>query len=92
MKRFKRPATGHKSYESALNGIMKYIQTNKPLLIPKVEVNKQFTLLNGLLIVFLKEKELTFRNTNSTANMYFNANLVQDNFKLFKHWLKQYKL
>lgn len=90
MSRFKKPRFGHKSYHSAINGISKYINENHKELIPKVkDPNQYFSWLGRFIKMFLIEEDLAFKSGKKHSVVDYNANIVQDNFKLFKEWIKK---
>lgn len=82
-----KPKTGHKSYESAFNGIALYQQKNYSDLITVRGVNQYSSALNKLLIKFLKETGLRCENDGSSKSVYKNANTTQDNWGEFKKWI-----
>ena len=88
MTRFKKPSTGHKSYGSALNGVSLYIQNNHYELIKSKEYSQLKSKLSKLLCKFLIEKGLPIKNNGKQSSSDFNANVVQQNWKAFKEWLR----
>lgn len=84
--KFNKPYKGYGSYQSAVNGIANYIQNYERFRISG-NPNMFFNKLSDLMILYLSEKKLKFRNNKKISSMYFNANMIQENFKNFKQWL-----
>ena len=58
-----KPRSGHKSKESALNGVSQFIQINYSELIPKYKESGQYnSFLSKFMREFLKENSLSFKN------------------------------
>lgn len=87
---FDRPSRGYGSYNSAINGVSKYVNTHHPKLIQvqNKDANKWFSQLAVLMQTFLESIEVKHKKKKSFSASDFNANLVQDNWKAFKEWLK----
>ncbi|WP_439132399.1 hypothetical protein [Polaribacter sp.] len=88
--KFNKPSYGHKSYNSAYNGILNYIQDNHQDVIPKTkDVNQYFSKVNKLIRKFLKSKNLKVKDNGSSNSAHFNANVIQENWKEFKQYLEE---
>lgn len=87
-KKFNRPYSGHKSYESAFNGVALYIQGNFKNLLTGNN-NRVFSEVNEVMRNYLKEKGLKAKENNKSSSMDFNANVIQNDWKSFKNWLKE---
>lgn len=86
--RFNRPSSGHKSYNSAINGVAKFIQTRDFSVLGNIKDPNQFgSKLNKLMRRFLKENNLKCFDNQKFKSHDLNANLVQDNFDKFKRWI-----
>jgi len=88
MKKFDKPKHGHKSYDSALNGVAVYQQKNHKELIFSKDGNQYFSKLGKLMIVFLKENDFDLKDNGSYSAIQYNANVVQENWAKFKEFLK----
>ena len=87
--KFKRPYTGHKSQESAFNGVCVYIQTKFPNVIEKTkDTNKLFSQIRKLMIKYLEFKGIDHKTKLSYTDGNYNANLIQNDFKSFVGYLK----
>jgi hypothetical protein len=87
---FNKPSYGHKSYESALNGISSYVSSKHKDLIPTPKDWGQYkSKLAKLIKKFLKEQSLDYKASGKDSAVDYNANQVQDNFKEFKEWLTE---
>lgn len=87
-----KPRRGHKSYESAFNGVALYVQKHRMDLLKapyeSIDAN-QFTSRFGLLMrTFLKDNDLKVADNGRHSSADKNANTIQDNWDLFKKWLK----
>ena len=89
--RFNKPNYGYKSYHSAINGIANYIQNEERFRLKNNEGGKFFNKLADLMIIYLSEKKLNFKNNKKFSSMDFNANIIQEDFKTFKKWLEDNK-
>ena len=89
--RFNKPNYGYKSYHSAINGISNYIQNEERFRLKNNEGGKFFSKLADLMIIYLSEKKLNFKNNKKFSSMDFNANIIQEDFKTFKKWLENNK-
>ena len=87
-----KPKTGHKSKESALNGVANFIQANHSDIVPRVkDGNQLFSFIGNLMRKFLKENELQVKDNGSHGAMSYNANIIQDNWGMFKKFLQNYE-
>ena len=89
--KFNKPNYGYKSYHSAINGIANYIQNEERFRLKNNEGSKFFNNLADLMIKYLSEKNLKFKNNKKFSSMDFNANIIQEDFKTFKKWLENNK-
>lgn len=89
--RFNKPNYGYKSYHSAINGVANYIQNEERFRLKNNESGKFFSKLADLMIIYLSEKKLNFKNNKKFSSMDFNANIIQEDFKTFKKWLEDNK-
>jgi len=87
--KFKRPHTGHKSQESAFNGVASFIQLKFPNVIEKTnDPNKLFSQIRKLMIKYLEFKGIDHKTKLSNIDGDYNANLIQNDFKSFIEYLK----
>jgi hypothetical protein len=86
---FNRPSRGHKSTDSAINGIARYVQNRSYQVIPKIKDGNQFgSKLHKLMREFLKENNLDCKDNGSYKSAWYNSNVIQNNFELFKNWIE----
>lgn len=86
--KFNKPSWGHKSYNSAINGVAKYFQAQKPDFFGKVDGNQFFSKLNQLMIKFLKEHNFDHRNSKKHSAHDYNANVIQSNWVAWKAYVE----
>ena len=81
---------GHKSKESALNGVANYIQDKMPNLRKELnhDPNLLFNYINKLMIQFLIKNMHNRKENNSHGAQRFNAISVQNHFPEFKLFIK----
>lgn len=87
--RFNRPYTGHKSVESAFNGVASYVQIKYPKVLTKTkDPNQIFSQIRKLMIRYLQERNIPHDPKLSQAAGNYNANLIQNDFTQFVEYLK----
>ncbi len=90
-KHFKKPARGHKSYESAYNGICKYIERIRcDLFVDCKDCNQGFSKVGSIVRVFLTIKNIEHRKGKRYEDVVFNCNLAQEYFNEFKVFIQNY--
>ncbi len=81
---------GHKSKESAFNGVANYVQDKMPNLYKELNHNSDrlFNYINQLMIEFLIKNMSNRKEQNSWKAKEFNAMNVQKNFPKFALFIK----
>lgn len=88
--KFNRPYTGHKSIESAFNGVASYIQLKHPEILTKTkDPNQLFSQIRKLMIKYLQARNIPHNPKLSHSAGNYNANLIQNDFAQFVEYLKQ---
>lgn len=85
---FKRPSFGHKSYDSALNGIINYTFNNDNSIFKGLDGNQRRKKVGLIMKGFLRYMKIEHRIKGNEKDLRYNANLVQNNFKEYKKYLK----
>ena len=88
MKKFNKPKFGYKGYATAINGIANFQQEHYPSLIQTKDPNQYLSKLGGLIRHFLEISGIEYKKEKSYSAIDYNANLVQENWKQFKEYLK----
>ena len=88
-RKFDRPSNGHKSYNSAINGVALYVQSRDFEVINKCKDANQFaSKLSKLMRRFLSDLNLPVKNNGHWKSSDYNANVIQDNWNEFKNWIE----
>ena len=78
--------------QSSLVGIVNYQQKYYPELIVRVSGRGYYNKLSEIIRQFLKSlNNIPFKDEDTFTALYYNAGLVQDNWKQFKEFLTNLK-
>lgn len=86
-KRFDKPTYGHKSYYSAANGVYKYTLEYARHIYKGLDINQRRKKLHSIVKQFLIHEGIEHKTGKSYKSLFYNCNLVQENFDKFKQYL-----